>query len=152
MSLSIQFKSLLDGLTNAFNEILPNQVIINPPTLFQQPHACIHYCVLVGMVGDLKARIIIDADELIYSKLCQSLYGFQLDGELLESFVGEFGNMVAGKTCVFSTNDTLNLDITTPTVMIGETQIAIVKHTFALPISISNIGDLKLLLTVEGDM
>lgn len=152
MSLSIQFKSLLNGLTNAFHEILPNQVTVNSPILFQSSHAYIHYCVLVGMVGDLKARIIIDADEVIFAKLCQSLYGFQLDGDLLESFVSEFGNMVAGKTCVFSSAESLNLDISTPTVMIGAAQIAIVKHTFSLPIVITNIGEVNLLLTVEGDI
>lgn len=150
MSLSIQIKTLLNGTIHAFKEISPNQITVQNPFPFTSPHAHLHYSVLVGMVGDVKARIIIDADQPLFAKLCQSLYGFELDGDLLESFVGEFGNMVAGKLCSFSAAENIQLDITTPTVMIGETQIPIIQHTFSLPISITDIGDINLLLTVEG--
>ncbi|MBQ0139683.1 MAG: chemotaxis protein CheX [Kurthia sp.] len=150
MSLSIQTKTLLNGTISAFKEILPNQVTVQAPKPFNLPHAHLNYCVLVGMVGDVKARIIIDADQSLFAKLCQSLYGFELDGDLLESFVGEFGNMVAGKLCSFSATDNIQLDITTPTVMIGETQIPMIQHTFSLPISIATIGDVNLLLTIES--
>lgn len=150
MSLSIQIKTLLNGTIHAFKEILPDKITVKVPTPFTDSHAQLHYCVLVGMVGDVKARIIIDGEQPLFAKLCQSLYGFELDGDLLESFVGEFGNMVAGKLCIFTANENTHLDITTPTVMIGQTQIPTIQHTFTLPISIADIGEVNLLLTIEN--
>lgn len=151
MSISTQTKVLLNGTIHAFKELLPDQVTINNPSTYSDTHAHLTYSVLIGMVGDMKARIIIDADENIFSKLCSSLYGFQLEGELLESFVGELGNMVAGKLCVYSSVNEIQLDITTPTVMIGSTNVPITSHTFSLPIEIINIGKFNLLLSIEND-
>lgn len=151
MSISTQAKVLLNGTIHAFQELTPDKVMINTPSNVIEEHAQLTYSVLVGMVGDMKAHIIIDADEVIFAKLCNSLYGFQLEGELLESFVGELGNMVAGKLCVYSSVNEIALDITPPTVMIGSTNLPILHNTFALPISIIDIGDLNLLLSIEND-
>lgn len=151
MSISTQTKVLLNGTIHAFQELLPDKVTIHSPTNYTEAHAHLTYSVLVGMVGDMKARIIINANEAIFSKLCASLYGFQLEGELLESFVGELGNMVAGKLCVYSSVNDITLDITTPTVMIGSTNVPITHSTFELPISVNDIGDFNLFLSLEND-
>lgn len=150
LSISNQVTTLLNGSIYAFKEILPNVVDVKQPSTFTDHHIFLSYSVLVGMVGDFKGRIILDADQPFFEKLCQTLYGFQLEGDLLESFVGEFGNMVAGKLCSYSSEQQIHLDITPPTVMIGQTQIPNSPPTFSLPITINEVGSLNVLLTIEN--
>jgi len=77
------------------------------------------------------------------------MYGMQLDGAMLESFTGEFGNMIAGNLCTYVAEQNLELDITPPTVMVGHTKLFGFKHAFNLPVIADGIGDLTILLTID---
>ncbi|GED20714.1 chemotaxis protein CheX [Kurthia gibsonii] len=150
MSISAQYQVLFNGIIHAFKEISPKQVTIQSPSSFTAPNMHLEYSVLIDVIGDVKARMIIDSNHNSFQKLCESLYGFQIDGELLESFVGEFGNMVAGKLCIYSAEHNIQLDITTPTVMVSETHLPISTQTFTLPISMDEIGHVTMLLSIEA--
>ena len=47
------------------------------------------------------------------------MFGMSIEGEMIESFTGELGNMVAGNLCTILEKNGLILDISPPTVMTG---------------------------------
>ncbi|MNH44187.1 CheY-P phosphatase CheX [compost metagenome] len=74
-----------------------------------------------------------------------------LEGEMLESFTGEFGNMIAGNLCTAVGQESLEIDITPPTVMVGNTKLYGFEKAFALPVSVPSVGALTVLLTIEEE-
>ncbi len=80
------------------------------------------------------------------------MFGMPLEGEMLESFTGEFGNMIAGNLCTAVGQENLEIDITPPTVMVGNTKLYGFEKAFVLPVTIPNIGALTVLLTIEEEV
>ncbi|WP_010300996.1 chemotaxis protein CheX [Kurthia senegalensis] len=151
MSNSNQIQILLNGLIKALQEVIPQNVKIGAPSLYKQPFTQHEAGVLIGIIGDLRARIILESKTSIFSQIGLAMYGMEINGEMLESFIGEFGNMTAGKFCTYCVEQQFDLDITPPTVMIGETKLYGFQHAFKLPITISDLGEMNVLLTIDDD-
>lgn len=67
------------------------------------------------------------------------MFGMPLEGAMLESFTGEFGNMIAGNLCTFTGQHDLELDITlqlswlaTPSFMASNKHLSFLLHLKAL--------------------
>ncbi|WP_299515441.1 chemotaxis protein CheX [uncultured Rummeliibacillus sp.] len=149
MSTSEQMKAILNSTILSLKAVLPKEVHVSSPAITSDPYQQSEIGVLIGMVGDIKGRIIIDSTTTTFSAIGEAMFGMQLDGEMLESFTGEFGNMVAGNLCTYVAEQNLELDITPPTVMVGNTKLVGFKHAFKLPVNADGIGDLTVLLTVD---
>ena len=74
-----------------------------------------------------------------------------LEGEMLESFAGELGNMIAGSLSTFISQKGINMDITPPTVLVGQTKVYGFSKAFRLPIEITNVGSILIVLMVETE-
>ena len=72
-----------------------------------------------------------------------------LEGEMLESFTGEFGNMFAGNLSIKASEQNLKIDITPPTVIVGNTKLYGFEKAFKLPTMVEDIGFLNVLFTVD---
>jgi len=151
MSTSKHIQTILNGTIHSLKTILPMNIQVAAPTITHEPYEQKEMGVLIGIVGDLKGRIIIDGSSTIFSSIGSSMFGMPLEGEMLESFTGEFGNMIAGNLCTNAGENGLELDITPPTVMVGNTKLYGFQHVFSLPASIENIGDIKILLTIDDE-
>lgn len=151
MTTSKHIQTILNGTIHSLKTILPNNIQVSTPTITQEPYEQKEMGVLIGIVGDLKARIIIDGASTIFSNIGSSMFGMPLEGEMLESFTGEFGNMIAGNLCTSVGGNGLELDITPPTVMVGNTKLYGFQHAFRLPVSIENVGEITVLLTIDDD-
>ena len=117
----------------------------------QLPHEHREMGVLIGLVGDLKGRIIIDGSPEIFGSIGSAMFGMSLEGPMLESFTGELGNMIAGNLCTFVGQDNLELDITPPTVMVGNTKLYGFQQAFHIPATIEDIGDISILYTIDNE-
>ncbi|GEK33059.1 chemotaxis protein CheX [Kurthia sibirica] len=149
MSTSIQFQTLLNGTISAFKTVFSDKVTIQSPTMSNDSHVSLELGVLISVIGDVRGRLIIDGTPATFSKIGESMYGMQLEGEMLESFVGEFGNIIGGKICIFSSEKNIDLDITPPTVMVGHTQLSGFTKTIRMPISLLDFGNIHLLLAID---
>lgn len=149
MSTLIQMQTLLNGTISAFKMIFPDKVSIQPPTLSNEPQNQLEMGVLISIIGDVNGRLILDGTPDIFSKIGESMYGMKLEGDILESFVGEFGNIIAGKICIFSAENNFDLDITPPTVMNGHTHLSGFTQTIRMPISLLDFGSIHLLLAID---
>lgn len=151
LSTSKHIQTILNGTIHSLKTILPMDIQTTSPNIVKEPYEQAEMGVLIGIVGDLKGRIIIDGTPSVFSNIGSAMFGMPLEGEMLESFTGEFGNMIAGNLCTTVGQNGLELDITPPTVMVGNTKLYGFQHAFRLPASIEGIGDFTILLTIDEE-
>lgn len=151
MSTSKHIQTILNGTIHSLKTIIPMNIDVNSPSIVKEPYEQKEMGVLIGLVGDLKGRIIIDGSPEIFSGIGSAMFGMPLEGAMLESFTGELGNMIAGNLCTFAGQESLDLDITPPTVMVGKTKLYGFQQAFKIPASIDGVGDLCILYTIDDE-
>ena len=112
MTLTKNATEILNGTIESVKSILPFEISINKPSQISAPFFQESFGVLIGITGDLRGRIIIDGNEHIFSKVGETMFGMLLEGEMLESFSGELGNMIAGNLSTFVSKNGIEMDIT----------------------------------------
>ena len=151
MSTSKHVQTILNGTIYALKTILPMNINIASPSITTEPYTQMEMGVLIGLVGDLKGRVIIDGSPSTFGNIGSSMFGMPLEGEMLESFTGEFGNMIAGNLCTHAGQNQLELDITPPTVMVGNTKLYGFQQAFSLPATIHEVGNITILFTIDEE-
>ncbi|HWK24182.1 MAG TPA: chemotaxis protein CheX [Ureibacillus sp.] len=149
MNNSQYIQTILNGSIHSLKSILPMKLNIQPPTLLTEPFVQEEMGVLIGLVGDIKGRIIIESTSSAFSTIGAKMFGMPLEGEMLESFTGELGNMFAGNLCTHLGHEDLSADITPPTVMVGNTKLVGYDKAFKLPTIIEDVGTLTILFTID---
>lgn len=144
-------QTILNGSISSLKSILPMEIEIQSPSVSSEPFIQKEMGVLVALVGDLKGRVIIDSTSATFSSIGAAMFGMPLEGEMLESFAGEFGNMFAGNLCTNAGSESLNIDITPPTVMVGNTKLYGFEKAFRIPTVIEGVGSLTILFTIDED-
>ncbi|MGV3465866.1 MAG: chemotaxis protein CheX [Heyndrickxia sp.] len=149
MTNSKNITAVLNGTIDSIKSVLPIQVEFQQPTLFHSPFNQHTIGVLIGVTGDIKGRIIIDGEEEVFTKIGEVMFGMPLVGEMLESFAGELGNMIAGNMSTQISNKGLLIDITPPTVIVGHSKIFGFSKAIRLPIQMGEIGEVNIVLMIE---
>jgi len=151
MKNSIHNQLILDGTSNAIRTIIPLNMNIHPSFFMNEPYNQQEIGVLIGFIGDIRGRIIIDGLQSTFSQLASNMFGMPIEGEMLESFTGEFGNMLAGNICTYVGSQNINIDITPPTVMVGNTKLYGFEKACHLPVTIDGVGELTILFTIDDE-
>lgn len=151
MSTSKHVQTVLNGIIQSLKSVLPLEIDVKPPTLMVQPFEQQEMGVLVGMIGDIKGRIVIDSTPQTFSSIGTAMFGMPIEGEMLESFTGELGNMISGNLCTFAAQSGIELDITPPTVMVGRTKMYGFQHAFKLPVHIKDTGEMTIIITIDEE-
>lgn len=151
MSTSKHVQIVLNGIIQSLKSVLPLEIDVKPPSLMAQPFDQKEMGVLVGMIGDIKGRIVFDSTAQTFSSIGNTMFGMPLEGEMLESFTGELGNMISGNLCTFAAESGIELDITPPTVMVGHTKLFGFHHAFKLPVHLKEIGDMMIIITIDEE-
>ncbi|MCZ8532361.1 chemotaxis protein CheX [Psychrobacillus psychrodurans] len=149
MSASKHIQTILNGTIQSLKSVIPIAMDIKSPSLMVQPFEQKEMGVLIGIIGDIKGRIIIDSTAESFSAIGATMFGMPLEGEMLESFTGELGNMVAGNICTSVAGNGVEIDITPPTVIVGTTRLFGFQHAFKLPVEIENVGEMTIILTID---
>lgn len=140
---------ILNGTISSLTTIIPLKLDILPPSLIVQPFEQKQISVLIGFVGGMKGRLIIDTTKDVISTIGQAMFGMAIEGEMLESFTGELGNMIAGNLCTLLEKDGLILDISPPTVMTGNAKLFGFTKAFVLPVRLEDERMVTVLLTID---
>lgn len=101
------------------------------------------------MTGDIRGRLIIDGKLDTFRSIGAGMFGMMIEGELFESFDGELGSMLGGKLSTTLAAYGFNMDMTPPTVLIGETKLYGFDKACRLSITIEKAGNLMLLLIID---
>ncbi|MEO4052928.1 chemotaxis protein CheX [Solibacillus sp. CAU 1738] len=151
MSTSKHIQTILNGTIHALKSILPMNIDVKTPSITVEPYKQEEMGVLIGLIGDLRGRVIIDSSPKTFGAIGSAMFGMPLEGEMLESFTGELGNMIAGNLCTYAGATNLELDITPPTVMVGNTKLYGFQQAFCIPATIEGAGSMTILLTIDED-
>lgn len=149
MSTSKHIQTILNGTVHSLKSILPVDIQVQAPSMSSEPFEQQEMGVLIGLVGDYKGRVIIDGVPDTFSGIAEKMFGMSIEGEMLESFSGEFGNMIAGNLCTYLGEHEITMDITPPTVMVGRTKLYGFQKAFKLPAAVDGIGNITILLTLD---
>ncbi|WP_445493055.1 chemotaxis protein CheX [Niallia sp. 03133] len=150
MTLTKSATEILNGTIESVKGVLPFDISIDKPVLIPAPFTQQSLGVLIGLTGDFRGRIIIDGNEQVFGKLGEAMFGMALEGDMLESFSGELGNMIAGNLSTFVSKNGIEMDITPPTVLVGETKMYGFTKALRLPISLHTVGELTIILMLES--
>ncbi|SFC46310.1 chemotaxis protein CheX [Bacillus sp. OV322] len=151
MAVTAHAASVLNGTISAVKSVIPAGISFGDPFLLRQPLEQASLSVLIGMTGDVRGRLIIEANEEIMSKIAELMFGMPLQGEMLESFSAELGNMIAGNLATHTAASSMEMDITPPTVLIGTTKMYGFEKAIVLPVSIEQTGSLDIVLIIETE-
>ena len=149
MAISAHVTTVLNGTINAIKSVLSFEMEINKPALITQPFEQEEISVLIGMTGDVPGRLLIEGPELCISKIGEAMFGMPLEGEMLESFAAELGNMIAGNLATSLSLNAIEMDITPPTVLVGHAKMYGFEKAISLSINVENIGNLRAILMIE---
>lgn len=149
MEINALITKVLNGTISAVKSVLPFSLDVQKPSFIMQPFEQESISVLIGMTGDVRGRLIIEGTSDCVSKIGEVMFGMPLEGEMLESFAAELGNMLAGNIATsLATDDTL-MDITPPTVLVGQTKMYGFNQAINLPVVLEGAGTLHMILMIE---
>ncbi|MFC4410602.1 chemotaxis protein CheX [Chungangia koreensis] len=116
-------QTLLNGLLTSVKNIVPNILELERPRLLGESIR-ISQGVIVGTIGDCKGNILISGEKEVFNRIAQTMYGMQLEGEMLSSFIAELSNMIAGSFSTIVEVNGISIDITSPTLLEGDVVIS----------------------------
>lgn len=149
MTTSSAITQVLNATIDAVTHVVPLSITREQPTILNAPVLQQEIGVLIGITGDVRGRLIIESPSVVFGQIGQALFGMVLEGEMLDSFVGELGNMIAGNMATNASNLGVVMDITPPTVLVGETRLYGFEKALSIPIQIEGAGRMQILLIIE---
>ncbi|MCP3763144.1 chemotaxis protein CheX [Domibacillus sp. A3M-37] len=142
-------KEVLNCTVDAMKAIIPAELTVGKSAVLNGSFDHHAIGVFIGITGDLPGRIILDGPEDAFASLGTKMFGMPVEGEMVESFAGEVVNMIAGNMSVALSSKGINIDITPPTIIVGDSKISGFKQAIELPLSFEGAGDYRLVLNIE---
>ena len=148
MSDSAIITKLLNSAIQSIKTVIPLTFTIGQPKVLDAKVVEGNLGVLVGMTGNCRGQTILKGPATTFSQLAQSMFGMPVEGDILISFTGELGNMIAGNLTTFASEQGIEMDITPPTVWEGNTILHNYKTPVELSINFEGAGDMSLIISV----
>ncbi|WP_408008701.1 chemotaxis protein CheX [Pseudalkalibacillus sp. A8] len=73
--------------------------------------------VIIGLEKEINGSLLFLASRRFFGECGNKMYGMPFEGDMLESFVGELGNILAGNIATQLSNGDISIDITTPRIV-----------------------------------
>lgn len=141
-------KELYNGSVQTIKNVIPIEPQFEAPKIRTTP-VHVEYGVFIGYSGTFKCDLLVQATPFVFSGLGMSLYGMELPEEMVDSFSGELGNMLAGGLSTHLANRGINTDITHPTIMNGHTNLTGFKRVLEVQIQFEQIGNMNMLILLN---
>ncbi|MFD1360416.1 chemotaxis protein CheX [Lentibacillus salinarum] len=139
---------LLNGTFSSLETVVSIEHTRMKPQLLER-NFHIEYGVLIGITGDIKGKLILSGNPAVFSKIGETMYGMPLEGDMLLSFSGELGNMIAGGLATNIVENGININITAPTLMQGNTTLSGFKQGLRVTTSFDHTGEIDIILLLD---
>lgn len=140
---------VINGTLEAVTTVIPMPLAPQSPALISGPLLQPEMGVLIGITGDIRGRLLLEGKAATFGSIGETMFGMALEGSMLESFTGELGNMIAGNLCTNVAARGIKMDITPPTVLVGQTKLHGFDKALQVPVSIEGTGEFNLILILE---
>lgn len=139
---------LLNGTITSFKSVIPiTHQITSPQLLGKSLH--LEFGVLIGITGDLKGKLILAGETSVFASIGDKMFGMPVEGEMLASFAGELGNMIAGGIATIIDCNGIKTDITAPTIFSGNSMITGYEKAIQLAAIFDQVGKLDIYLLLD---
>jgi len=139
-------KLMLDSLCNTLSSIMPRTVRQAKLVTAPSPWNGSQMGVSIGYASPVSLRMVIDGERDMFGRMGEMMFGMQLEGEMLDSCVGEMANMLAGGTTTILGGLGIATDISPPLLLQsfdGE------GRGVALPVEIEEVGSVRIMLLAD---
>ncbi|MBB5323923.1 chemotaxis protein CheX [Anoxybacillus tepidamans] len=151
MTITATLTQLLNSTIHSIKTVIPVGIQIEKPTLYTSNSIRSSLSVLIGMTGQVHGQLVIGGTTSLFAQISQMMYGMMLEGDMLESFTCELGNMIAGQLVTHASNQQVVMDITPPTLLVGETSMKGFQKAILVPVNIEEKGTLNVIVTVHEE-
>ena len=111
--------------------------------------------VLIGTTGQLKGQVIFNLDEETALKIVSSMMGgveVATFDDVSKSALSELANMILGNTATAFFDDGISIDITTPSVLMGDNMTNTVQTpTLTVPMELNFGGKMELDISIKKE-
>src|SRR5690625_2561875 len=104
-------KEILNGTFASLKIVVPLEHTISKPKILTN-FVPLQFGVLIGITGDIRGKLVFSGEKTIIGSIGELMYGMPLEGDMLYSFGGELGNMIAGGLSTIIAESGFNTDIT----------------------------------------
>lgn len=139
---------LLNGTYSTLKSIMPVQHVMKKPRLFNQT-LHLEFGVLIGITIDIKGKLILAGEASLFGSIGESMFGMPLEGEMVLSFSGELGNMIAGGLSTHLVSCGIQTDITSPTIIEGNIMLSDHKRAIQMTAVFENREELDIYVLLE---
>lgn len=143
--------ALIEAVKNVYGATgLGEFKMLGKPEFVSQPVSSESVCVLIGTTGDLQSQIVFSYTKITALEIANSLMMGLGSGELDEmskSAIQELSNMTLGTFATLITNLNYKIDITIPTLLIGE-GMQISSSTRGIKLRLGNDNGVGIVVTV----
>lgn len=145
---NVVVKDLLNSTFAAIETVIPLKHHISKPQLSKDP-INLSFGVLIGITGHIKGKLMLTGELSTFAQIGETMFGMPVEGEMLTSFSGELGNMLAGNISTNIVEKGFNIDITYPSIIQGSTKILGYKQAIKLCATFENTGDMDIYLLLD---
>lgn len=139
---------MLNGTNKALRSVVPIESKMSKPVV-ENGLLLVRYGVFIGITGDIKGKLVLIGEEKLFGSLGEVMFGTEVNGDMLLSFSGELGNMIAGNLSTHVVSDGININITAPSVIKGNAEITGHNLGIQLVTSFEDLGDLHVHLLLD---
>ncbi|MCL7746707.1 chemotaxis protein CheX [Halalkalibacter alkaliphilus] len=140
--------NLTQGVVTSMKHVVPLHVTNSFPQVTEQS-ILVDYGVFIELTGDIKGKLVLCGEIFVFSAIGQSMFGIPIEGEMLDSFIGELGNMIAGSFSTIIAEYGINTDITAPLVMKKSTVLTKFEKGMQVPITFEGAGEINVYLLID---
>ncbi len=117
------------------------------------PFAAGKVVIIIGIAGEFKGQVFFSMDEATACKIASAMmFGMEVSSldEMAKSAIAELGNMIMGNVSTEFFNTGVKIDITPPTVLVGNDMAVSTKgvKTICVPIILDNMGEIQIDVSV----
>lgn len=139
---------LLNGTLASIKNVVPIEFQIDKPRRVEKDFR-LNFGVLIGITGDVKGKLVFTGQPPTFNAIGEKMFGMTLDEEMLVSFSGELGNMIAGGLSTNIAENGTNINITAPTIMRGDTNLSGFKHALEVTLGFKETGEMNTYLLLD---
>lgn len=139
---------MLNGVNISIKNIIPLELQIGKPSILTVPLQ-LEFGVLIGVVGEVRGKILFAGKTSVFSGIASAMYGMEIEGDMLASFSGELGNMIAAGISTHMASQGVSTDITSPSIIEGNTKLSGFERAYHIQVTCENVGILHVYVLLD---
>jgi len=139
---------LLNGTLDSIRNVVPIEFQLQRPKRVTN-NFHLNFGVLIGITGDIQGKLVFTGQPVTFNSIGEKMFGMPLNDEMLLSFSGELGNMIAGGLSTTISQNGTNINITSPTIMQGNTSLTGFEQALEVTLGFADTGEVNTYLLID---